>query len=92
MVVIPAILKAPLEYFVTSILLTGVFGVRLLGNFVSMGASSVSYATRDMSTLFIALGVKAIWSFASVYLLTVGMRILGLLYLTKKHKLGWFSH
>jgi hypothetical protein len=92
LVVVPAILKAPLEYFVTAILLTGVFGVRLLGNVVSFGAGQVSFVTKDMSTLFIALGVKAIWSFASVYLLTVGMRILGVLYVTKKHKFGWFSH
>jgi len=27
----------------------------------------------------------------SVYLLTVNMRILGLLYVTKKQKLGWFN-
>jgi len=45
-----------------------------------------------MSVLFMTFGIRALWSFMSVYLLTVGMRILGLLYLTKKDKLGWFSH
>jgi hypothetical protein len=92
MVVFPAILKAPLEYLVTSILLTGVFAARFAGDLVSSGAASVAMSTREMSTMFMAFGVRAFWSFCSVYLLTVTMRILGLLYVTKKHKFGWFSH
>ncbi len=66
--------------------------MRLLGSAIASVAKSEQYATRDMSVLFIAFGVRAIWSFASIYLLTVGMRILGLLYATKKEKFGWFSH
>lgn len=92
MVVFPAILKAPLEYLVASILLTGVFAARFAGDLVSSGAASVALSTREMSTMFMAFGVRAFWSFCSVYLLTVTMRILGLLYVTKKHKFGWFSH
>ena len=92
MVVFPAILKAPAEYLVTSILLTGVFAIRFAGDMVSSGAGSAAFSTRDMSTLFIIFGVRAFWSFCSVYLLTVTMRILGLLYVTKKHKFGWFGH
>lgn len=92
LVVVPAILKAPFAYLVTAILLSGVFGLRFLGDTVASGAASLSLHTRDMSTLFITFGIRAFWSFASVYLLTVNMRILGLLYLTKKHKFGWFSH
>ena len=30
-----------------------------------------------------------LWSLTSVYLMTVSIRILGLLYLTQKEKLGW---
>ena len=45
-----------------------------------------------MSSLFIAFGIQLAWTFVSMYLLTINMRILGLLYLTKKDKLGWFSH
>jgi hypothetical protein len=92
LVVIPAILKVPGEYLVAAILLTGVFGVRLLGDSVAGGMEHVSLTTRKMSTLFMSFGVRAIWSFASVYLLTISMRILGLLYVTKKHKFGWFAH
>ena len=92
MVVIPAILKMPLQYLVTAVLLMVVFGVRQLGNMMAGAAEGVSFSTRDMSVLFMALGFRAIWSFVSVYLLTVSMRILGLLYITKKHKLGWFNY
>jgi len=92
LVVFPAILKAPLEYLVTAILLTGVFAARSAGDMVASGAADVGFQTREMSTLFITFGIRAFWSFCSVYLLTVTMRILGLLYVTKKHKFGWFAH
>jgi len=91
MIVVPTILRMPLEYLVTSILLMCVFGVRFAGNVLSGMAGSVSLSTRDMSTLFMALGGQAVWAFISVYLLTVSMRILGLLYLAKKDRFGWFS-
>jgi uncharacterized membrane protein len=90
LVVIPAILKVPLEYFVTAILVTGVFALRFAGDAATAVMSSVSMTTRSMSTLFIAFGVRALWAFASIYLLVVCMRILGLLYVTKKDKIGWF--
>jgi hypothetical protein len=92
LVVVPAILKIPLEYLVTCIVLMTVFGFRKLGDSLSSVAGGVSLHTRDMSMLFISLGVQAAWGFANIYLLTVSMRILGLLYITKKHKLGWFGH
>jgi hypothetical protein len=37
-------------------------------------------------------GAQSFWSLASLYLLTVSMHILGLLYVTKKEKLGWLAH
>jgi len=92
LVVIPSILKVPLEYFVAAILLAGVFGLRAMGDFVVEIAKGAGYFTEDMTLLLVTFGIRAFWSFASVYLLTIGMRILGLLYLTKKDKLGWFSH
>ena len=50
------------------------------------------FASGPEPHVLIAMGAKVIWSFASIYLLTVSMRILGLLYITRKDKLGWFSH
>lgn len=92
LIVIPAIFKIPLEYLITCVLLIGVFSVRQLGDWLSAVAGGVSLSTKDMSVFFLALGVRAIWAFSSIYLLTVSMRILGLLYITKKEKFGWFSH
>lgn len=92
LVVFPAILKMPLEYLVTCILLIGVFGVRQLGNILSSVAGGVSLSTRDMSTLFASLGAQAGIAFFNVYLLSVTMRVLGMLYNTKKEKFGWFAH
>jgi hypothetical protein len=45
-----------------------------------------------MPKLFAFLGTYAFWYFAEVCLLTISMRILGLLYVTKKQRFGWFSH
>jgi hypothetical protein len=92
MLVVPTIFRMPLEYLVASLLLMCVFGVRVAGGLLSGMAGSVSLSTRDMSVLFMALGGQAVWAFISVYLLTVSMRILGLLYIAKKDRFGWFSH
>jgi hypothetical protein len=92
LVVIPAMFKVPLEYFVTSVFVICVYGVRLLGDSLSSAAAGVGLHTRDMSTLFMTFGLRIFWTLLSVYLLTVSMRILGILYLTKKRQLGWFEH
>ena len=42
--------------------------------------------------LLVALAGRAVIAFINVYLLTVMMRILGLLYNHKKAEFGWFSH
>jgi len=90
LVVFPAILKIPFQYFVAALVLMGVFGVRQLGALVSGAAGAVTFETREMSVFLTAVAVQAIWAFVSVYLLTVNMRILGLLYNTNKEKIGWF--
>jgi hypothetical protein len=90
LVVAPAILKIPLQYLIACILLMSVFGVRQLGSFVSDIAGSVTFTTRDMSVLLLAMAGQAVWAFVSVYLLTVNMRILGLLYNSNREKLGWY--
>jgi hypothetical protein len=91
LLVVPSICKVPLEYLVTAILITGVFGIRILGSLVTSAAKATGFATHDMSVLLVTFGLRLFWAFASVYLLTVGMRILGLLYVTKQHKLGWYN-
>lgn len=89
LIVVPSILKVPLAYLVTVILFGSIFGVSQIGNLIAAGMSAVTFTTTSGSVLLIAIGFRLVWSFISVYLLTVNMRILGLLYLTKKGDLGW---
>lgn len=91
LIVIPAMMKAPVPYLVTAVLMLSVFGVRKLGGMMSGSAGGISMMTKDMSVFFISVGIQAIWALISVYLLTVTMRILGLFYNSAKDKLGWFS-
>jgi len=92
LVVIPAILKVPLGYLLTAMIVIGIFALRQLGSAAAGAAAGEGYHTRDMSVMFMTFGLRAVLSLVNVYLLTVSMRILGLLYVTNKHKLGWFSH
>jgi hypothetical protein len=91
LVVVPAILKMPMEYLVTTFLLMGVFGLRKLGEILSTAATGVALSTRNTSELVIALGVQAVLAVASIYFLTVSVRVLGLLYNRKKQQFGWFA-
>ncbi len=90
LVVVPSILRVPGQYVVTVVMFAAIFGVQQIGNLVSSAAGSVAFTTTDMSVMFMAFGIRMIWSFISVYLLTVNMRIMGLLYATQKEKLGWY--
>ena len=90
LVVVPSILRVPGQYLITVILFAFLFGFQQIGNLISSVAGSTAFTTTDMSVMFLSFGIRIIWSFVSVYLLTVNMRILGLLYLTQKEKLGWY--
>jgi len=89
LVVVPSILKVPVAYLVTVILFGAIFGISQVGNLIAAGMTAVTFTTTSGSMLLMAIGFRLVWSFVSVYLLTVNMRILGLLYLTKKEDLGW---
>lgn len=88
--VLPSILKVPLEYIVAAGFFLVVISMWGLGKLIAMGAGFVTTSTRDMNTFFLLIGFRVFWTFASVYLLTVSMRVLGLLYVSKKSTLGWF--
>jgi hypothetical protein len=92
LVVVPSILKVPLEYIIAVILLVSIFGIQQVGDIIASGAKTATFFTRDTTVFFVAIGIRATWNFINVYLLTVNSRILGLLYLTNKDKFGWFSH
>jgi len=93
LVVLPAMMKAPVEYGITVLFLLAVYGINLLGDVLSGSlVSNDMMLTKDMSTLFTSMGIKAALGIVSVYLLCVTMRILGLFYNASKQKLGWFGH
>jgi hypothetical protein len=79
LLVIPSILRIPLQYLLTVLLLGGVLALRWAGEALLDNLLPIPFLTR------ILLG------FAGLYLLTVEMRILGLLYLANKDRLGWFN-
>ena len=89
LVVVPSILRVPLEYLVTALLAVGVFAFRWVGDAVAGVMGARGFLTTSMSEMFLMFGLRALWAFMSVYLLTVTTRILGLLFLTKRDKLGW---
>jgi hypothetical protein len=89
LIVVPSILRVPLAYLVTVMLFGTIFGITQLGNLIASGMSMVTFTTTSGTVLLMAIGFRLVWSFVSVYLLTVNMRILGLLYLTRKDDLGW---
>ncbi len=79
LVVMPAILRVPLHYLLTLALFGAVILVRAGGELLVPALVHV----RFISAIILNL--------SGLYLFTVLMRILGLLYLTSKHKLGWLN-
>jgi glucan phosphoethanolaminetransferase (alkaline phosphatase superfamily) len=78
LLIIPAILKIPLEYLFTVALLAVILLVRWLCKTFLPGILPVPLLPSVLS------------SFLGLYFLTVEVRILGLLYWTKRRELGWF--
>ncbi|WP_040549895.1 FHA domain-containing protein [Pedosphaera parvula] len=79
LVVIPAIAKVPLQYFVAFLVLGGVFLVRWAG---------AAWLPTIIPVRFVP---GLISSFVGLYFLTVECRVLGLLYYANKQKIGWFN-
>jgi hypothetical protein len=91
LVVLPAIVKVPLEYIVTVVLMAAVIAIRQGGELALAALFPRGMTTHSMTTLFTMFGARLLWNFIALYLLAVNMRILGLLYVSKKRKLGWFE-
>jgi hypothetical protein len=92
LIVIPGIFKAPAEYAVTVVLMAIVLGMRYGGQMLVDIIFANSFMTHSMAELLAMFAARALWAFVAVYLLAVNMRLLGILYVTKKQELGWFSH
>jgi hypothetical protein len=92
LVVVPAIFKAPLEYLVTVVLMAIILALYNSGNTVISAIFPRGLLTHSVPKLLGFSGSWAFWYLFQLYLLAVNMRVLGLLYVTKKRKLAWFEH
>jgi len=89
--IIPSIIRVPGEYLVTCFFLAIVFGLPPLGDKLIPLMFPQELATKDMGMLFGYLATEAFWGVFGLYLLVVGMRILGLLFFCKRDKLAWLD-
>jgi hypothetical protein len=78
MLIVPSMLKVPLDYLLTSAVFVGVLIVRWAGY-------------RAMSFILPEIVASVLLNFISLYFAIVGMRILGMLYRLNSQRLGWFS-
>jgi hypothetical protein len=89
LLVVPSILKAPLEYLVTVVLLGVVFGMRAMGETAVALVFAGSMMSDSMTEFILMIVVRSLWAFVALYLLTAAIRVLGLLYVSKREKFGW---
>jgi hypothetical protein len=89
--VIPSIMKVPLEYTVTVIVLASVLLITQVGDIGLKLLFPKGLMTESIGELVGMFGLKFLLSLIAVYLLIVKTRILGLLYLCKKDVLGWIG-
>jgi hypothetical protein len=78
LLVLPSILRVPLEYLLVLVLFAVIFAVRIGG----------ALAARF---IYVPVLSELVVSFVGLYFLTVQMRLLGLMYYARRDKLGWFN-
>ncbi|HWQ91279.1 MAG TPA: hypothetical protein VN673_06390, partial [Clostridia bacterium] len=92
LIVVPSIFKVPLQYLVAVVLLGMVFGLKTVGDMVIPMIFPKGLTTKSMAEMAALLATQAFWSFVGIYLLAINMRILGLLYVANRQRLGWIGH
>jgi hypothetical protein len=91
LLVIPSIVKAPLQYLVALAVLAAGSATHTLVPFLTQKLFPEGWSTHSMGELFAMVGVTAATGFFTVYLWIVGIRVLALVYLTKKDDLCWLN-
>lgn len=91
LVVVPSILKVPLEYLVAVVVLASAFVFRWGGNTLIDKLFPEGSTIHSMGGLFAMLASMAFVSFVTLYLLIAGVHLLGLIFVTNKEKLGWLN-
>jgi hypothetical protein len=91
LLVIRSMFRAPLEYLFSLIFLFFVTFVYFGGMFAIGKIFYEGFETRSMGMLFGMIGSYVFMSLVGLYLLLVAIHILGLIFATKKDKLGWLD-
>jgi hypothetical protein len=91
LVVVPSIIKAPGEYLICLVPLACSSAVQSIGAFLMKTLFPEGWMTHSMGPLLALIALIALISFLSFYLIILSVHLLGLLYLTKKAKLGWLA-
>jgi hypothetical protein len=89
--IFPSIFKVPMEYLVTCSVLGLVVALPPIGDFLIKLIFPDALSTHDMGMMFGYLASIVFWKLFGLYLLVVGVRILGLLFRCKRDKLGWLD-
>jgi len=76
---------------VTLVVLGFVMTLRWAGDLAVPAVFPRGTLTHSMPRFVGYIGLNMFWGVACVYLLVVGTRILGLLYVTRKERLGWLQ-
>ena len=91
LLVVPSILRAPAEYFVALGVLASVFATQFFGGILLNFLFPEGWTIHSMGGLLAMLGMMVFISFLSLYLLIVAVHLLGLIFVTKKERLGWLD-
>jgi hypothetical protein len=89
--IVPSIIRVPVEYLVTCTVLGIVVALPPIGDRLLKFMFPLALSTRDMGMMFGYLASIVFWKLFALYLLVVGVRILGLLFRCKREKLGWLE-
>ena len=89
LVVVPSILKVPLQYLLAVFILSLAFICRWAGNALIEKLFPEGSTIHSMAGLFAMLASMSFVSFATLYFLILGVHLLGLVFVTQKEKLGW---
>jgi len=89
--VIKSILNVPLEYLATLALLVIVMVLDAMDYAVMGFVIEQGFLTASIRKFFMMIGIFLVLVLFGFYLVTVSVRVLGLLFVTKREQLGWFD-
>jgi hypothetical protein len=92
MLVFQSIRRVPLEYLATLGLLAVVVVLGTLGDVMMGYVFAQGLSTTSIKKFFLMIGLFVALIVFGFYLITVSVRVLGLLFVTKREQLGWYDH